>query len=222
MIKFTTKSGKWSIDSPTIEAYYKIQNWLALTEKTDAKIRVITLLSLAPEEEVKTMNSQDFLKLWEEVELGPLSAINITKFEKEIVIEKVKYGFVDLNNLTIGELADLDTLKNHPQVSQQLHKMIAVLYRPIGKDGKVIAHSPEGYEERAELFLKHLKISNVMAAIDFFFHITKISLSNILDSLMPTIQNLMTDLSPEELNQITKKLQEDGINLSTFWPETTY
>lgn len=222
MIKFSTKSGKWLIDSPTIESYYHIQNWLSLAEKTEAKIRIITLLSKAPEDEVKDMESEEFHKLWNDVELGPLSAINVTKFEKEIKIEGVRYAFVNLNNLTIGELADLDTLKNHPQVSQQLHKMVAVLYRPVGKDGKITAHTSDGYEERAEIFLKHLKISNVMAAIDFFFHITKTCLNNTLDSLIPTMTNLLQDLTPEERNQVSKKLQEGGINLSTFLPEMTF
>jgi hypothetical protein len=222
MINFSTQKGKWSIDSPTIEAYYQIQNWLALAEQTEAKVRIITLLSRAPQEEIKSMMSEDFNKLWQEVAEGPLSAINVTQFQKEIVIEKIKYGFIDLTALTIGELADLDTLKNHPQVSQQLHNMMAVLYRPIGKDGKVVQYTTEGYNERAELFLKHLKISNVMAAIDFFFHITKISSDNILDSLIPTLTSLMNEMTLEEKNLITKKLQEDGINLSTFLPEMTY
>jgi hypothetical protein len=61
-----------------------------------------------------------------------------------------------------------------------------------------------------------------MAAIDFFFHITKISLSNMLDSLVPTMTSLMNEMTLEEKNQITKKLLEDGINLSTFLPEITY
>lgn len=222
MIKFSTQSGKWSIDSPTIEAYYQIQNWLALAEQTEAKVRIITLLSGAPQEEVKAMMGDAFDKLWNEVAEGPLSAININEFQKEIVVEKVKYGFIDLTALTIGELADLDTLKNHPQVSQQLHNMMAVLYRPIGKDGKLAPYNIEGYNERAEIFLKHLKISNVMAAIDFFFHITKISYDNMLDSLIPTLTSLMNEMTLEEKNLITKKLQEDGINLSTFLPEITY
>jgi hypothetical protein len=222
MIKFSTQSGKWSIDFPTIEAYYQIQNWLSLAEQTEAKIRIITLLSGAPQDDIKFMSGREFDTLWEKVAQGPLSAINVSQFEKEIQIEKVKYGFIDLNKLTIGELADLDTLKNHPQVSLQLHKMMAVLYRPVDKDGKIESYNTESYDARAELFLKHLKISNVMAAIDFFFHITKISFGNIVDSLVPTMTNLINELPEEEKSLVTKKLQEDGINLSTFLPETTY
>ena len=222
MIKFNTASGSWKIDSPTIEVYYKIQNWLALSDEANAKVRLISLLSLAPEDEVRNMREDKFIKLWNEVAQGPLSAINVTQFQKTIEISGIKYGFINLSILTIGELADLDTLKNHPQVSQQLHKMMAVLYRPLNADGTVSAYTTEGYDERAELFLTNLQISNVMAAIDFFFHITKISLDSMMDSLVPTMKSLMNDLTPEEASLVTKKLQEDGINLSTFLPEMMY
>lgn len=222
MIKFSTQSGSWKIDSPTIEVYYRIQNWLALADQSEAKVRLISLLSLAPEEEVRAMKEDKFAKLWNEVELGPLSAINTAQFQKEIEVEGVRYGILNIANLTIGELADLDTLNNHPQSSQQLHKMMAVLYRPINEQGVVEAYTTEGYDQRAELFLKHLNISNVMAAIDFFFHITKISLDSTLDSLKLTMTNLMTDLDPHQKNQVTKKLQEVGLSLSTSLQEMTY
>ena len=222
MIKFSTASGSWKIDSPTIEVYYKIQNWLAISDQPDAQVNLISLLSLAPEEEVREMKQDKFDHLWSQVSEGPLSAINTQSFSNKIEINKTIYGFVDLTALTIGELADLDTLKNHPQVSQQLHKMMAVLYRPLDANGVLTPHKTEGFEERAQLFLKNMQVSNVMAAIDFFFHITKVSFDSTMDSLMPAIQNLLTNLTPQETNEVTLKLQEAGINLSTFLPETTY
>jgi hypothetical protein len=100
--------------------------------------------------------------------------------------------------------------------------MMAVLYRPLKADGTIEEYSTDGYDERAELFLKNLQISNVMAAVDFFFHITRISFDSTLDSLKPMLTNLMTDLTQDQKNLVTKKLQEAGLSLSTFLPETTY
>jgi len=222
MIKFNTQSGNWSIGEPTIESYYKIQDWLAFADQADTQVRLISLLSSAPEEEIREMDGNRFAKLWDEVAQGPLSAVNVSEFKNVIEFDNVQYKFITLSNLTIGELADLDTLKNHDLSSKQLHKMIAVLYRPMKADGTIEPHVTEGYEERAELFLKRMHISYVKAAIDFFFHITKISSNNMLDSLIPRITETMKGLTKAQKKEVNKKLQEAGLDLSTFLPEMTF
>jgi hypothetical protein len=220
MIKFKTPSGKWTVEIPTIQKYYEIQEWIALSDQTDIQIKLISVLSGAPEAEVRELESSEFIRIWNLAIVGPLSSLTETRFESRVMIEGVEYGFINIAKLSIGELADMDTLKAHPQVDRQLHKMMAVLYRPVVLD-VVEAYSSDGFTERAETFLHKMPVSNVIAAIDFFFHITKVCLNNMMDSLVPTMTAVLTELTEEEMNAVTLRLQEDGVDYSFFLPETT-
>jgi hypothetical protein len=220
MIKFKTGSGQWSIDTPTIEEYYQIQELIILSDQPNTQVELISILSGAPVSEIRAMEESEFTKLWNKAALGPLSSLTQTKFETRITVDGEEYGFINLARLTIGELADMDTLKNNPQIDRQLHKMMAILYRPITEDG-IEPHSADGFSERAELFLRRMPISNVVAAIDFFFHITKVSLNNTMDSLVPLMMEMIEELTETQMKELTLKLQEDGVDLSSFLPTTT-
>ena len=220
MIKFKTKSGSWIIEIPTIQKYYDIQEWVLLSSQTDCQLKLISILSGAPEEELRDMDSTAFIKVWNAAAAGPLGSLMDTQFQKTITLNGVEYGFLNIGKLSIGELADMDTLRNHPQMDRQLHKMMAILYRPVTETGETEPHSAEGFMERAELFLNELPISNVVAAIDFFFHIIKVSLNSMMDSLVPAMNEMIKDLTEEEMNAVTLKLQENGVDYSSFLPET--
>jgi hypothetical protein len=66
-----------------------------------------------------------------------------------------------------------------------------------------------------------MPISNVVAAIDFFFHITKVSLNNMQDSLAPLMMEMIEELTETQMKELTLKLQEDGVDYSFFLPTTT-
>jgi len=207
MVKFKTKNGNWRIDSPTIDEYYRIQNLLALAELDEVKLRIVVALSSAPEEEVRSMSAESFDELWSSLEQGPLSASSQDSFKRIIDLDGKKYGFINIADLSIGELADLDTIKNHPQSEKQLHRMMAILYRP----------------ERADLFLEEMKIRDVLAPIDFFFHITRVCLRSMMDSLTIEMTEWTTQLKnlPKETIDQISRLQEDGQASSTFLQTTT-
>jgi len=221
MIKFKTKSGQWEITNPTIGQYYKMQDWLILSDKTDVQVKLVSILSGAPEEDLRSMDTDSFIKIWNQTALGPLNSLADKSFQKEIEIDDTKYGFITMSKLTVGELADMDVLKNHEQVSKQLHKMMAIMYRPLNADGTVSEYTSDNFDERAELFLNKMPISYVTTAIDFFFHITRVCLNNMLDSLIPMMTGMMQDLTESQQEDVISKLQETGINLSTFLPEMT-
>ena len=227
MIKFKTSSGSWKIESPTIEKYYQIQSLLALAELNEVRIRIVVALSGAPESEIRAMDADQFEQLWADLETGPLAARTDTAFQRTIKIDGQRFGFINVAHLTIGELADLDTIKNHPQSEKQLHKLMAILYRPIVSEGangyEIEPHGSDGYTDRAQLFLEKMPIRQVLAAIDFFFHITRVSLSNTMDSLRATIQQTKEELGtlgPETIERILK-LQGVGQSSSTSLLGTT-
>ena len=225
MIKFKTKSGQWQIGDLTIETYYRIQSLITLIDLSEVQVQVVSILSGAPESEVREMEAEAFAKVWYQVEVGPLNAATDEAFKRVIEVDGTRYGFINLYKLTIGELADLDTIKSHPQSEKQLHKIMAILFRPIlseeGGKYEIEMHQTEGFSERADLFLKSLPILHVLGAIDFFFHITKASLNNTLDSLTKTILEIMKDQTlPMETIEKILKLQEVGVNFSTSLPTT--
>ena len=220
MIKFKTSVAERQIGDCTIEKYYKIQEWLTLSDQRDPQVKMISILSGASEDEIRGLESAEFEKIWYWASIGPLSALTDTAFRNRIEVAGQEFAFLNLKTLSIGELADMDTLKAHPQVDKQLHKMMAILYRPIGPDGKPVPHTSEGFEERAELFLHEMSVAPVVAAIDFFFHITKVSLNSMMDSLAMTLKGMMQEMTEQDKNALIKKLQEDGVDYSGSWLET--
>ena len=220
MIKFKTSSGSWKIETPTIERYYQIQSLLALAELNEVQIRIVVALSGAPESEIREMDSSRFESLWSDIETGPLAAKTDEAFQRIIKIDGQEFGFINVAHLTIGELADLDTIKNHPQSEKQLHRLMGVLYRPLVSGDlqgyEIEPHGADGYSDRTQLFLEKMPVYQVLAAIDFFFHITKVSLNNMMDSLRQTIletEEEMMTLRPETIERILKL---PGVGLNSF------
>ena len=223
MIKFKTRNGQWQIGDLTIETYYRIQSLITLIDLSEVQVQVVSILSGAPELEVREMEAEAFAKVWYGVEIGPLNAATDEGFKRVIEVEGRRYGFIHLQKLTIGELADLDTIKSHPQSEKQLHKIMAILFRPItseeGSTYEIEPHQTEGFTERADLFLTKLPVLQVLGAIDFFFHITKVSLNSMLDSLTKTLTEMLTSgILPTETIEEILKSHEVGVNSSTFLP----
>ena len=189
MIKFKTSSGSWKIETPTIERYYQIQSLLALAELNEVQIRIVVALSGAPESEIREMDSSRFESLWSDIETGPLAAKTDEAFQRIIKIDGQEFGFINVAHLTIGELADLDTIKNHPQSEKQLHRLMGVLYRPLVSGDlqgyEIEPHGADGYSDRTQLFLEKMPVYQVLAAIDFFFSYYK-SLIKQYDGLFET------------------------------------
>jgi hypothetical protein len=188
MIKFKIGPVQYQIAEPTIKEYYKIQDLLIISEVLNNRIQVIATLSGAPEESVRKLSASDLHKIWMQVTDGPLSA-KTEGFTPIIELDGVKYGLLDITKLTVGEMADMDTLRNHPQMSNQLHKMMAVLWRPLIQENprKIAEYSVEDFEDRSQLFLEKMPIKQVLGSISFFLRTVKTSSENMMDSLVESL-----------------------------------
>lgn len=221
MIKFRVAGKAYTITEPTIEKYYQIQDLLLVSDLIDTRVKIISILSGASEENLRAWSNEELEKVWTEATYGPL-ANSAGSFEKTIKLGDQEFGFIDITKLTVGEMADMDTIRNHPQMDKQLHKMMAILWRPVIEKEpklKIADHETEGFEERAQLFLEQMPIGDVLKSISFFFHIAKTSLESTMDSLVETLME-----KPKMTNRKTAvarifKSQDNGLSSSTSLPE---
>ena len=122
----------------------------------------------------------------------------------------VEFGFIpDLSSMSFGEYVDIDSQIND---LQNLHKVMAVLYRPIteakGESYKIKEY--EGYEGNEEL-MKDMPLDVALGALVFFYRLgMKLSRYTTVSSL----KRLSKD--PHKLLDLEKILLEQngvGINL---------
>lgn len=161
----------------SLTKYYQIQGLLGLITQANNQLEIVSILADCPFDSLLRMNSSEFDELWNLCLQGPLNG-SAEPFERIQIIDDKEYHFIDITKLTIGEYADMDVLNNHPNSIQQLHKMMAILWRPAG------AHYSEGFEERAQLFLEKMPLSVVLQSSDFFLLTARTFLTDMLDSLL--------------------------------------
>ena len=119
----------------------------------------------------------------------------------------VEFGFIpNLEEMTTGEYMDLDTYITD---WQQMHKAMAVLFRPIvSKAGARYSITDyDGTSEYGEL-MKRMPLSAVMGSMVFFYHLGNELLKSILNYLENNQEAMNT------LNKLNLGKDGDGIHLS--------
>ena len=109
------------------------------------------------------------------------------EFKDVITIKGKDYGFIpNLEDITLGEFVDLDSYLTDPQ---NLHKAMAVLYRPITRRYKEL-YDIEKYENSAKYseIMKECPMSYVTGAVVFFYNLSKELTRLSLHSSLKTIQ----------------------------------
>ena len=95
------------------------------------------------------------------------------EFKNVFTLNDVEYGFIpNLDSITQGEWVDLVEYQSDINT---MHKLMAVLFRPITKKDKLGNYSIEPYngtKERAELF-KVMPLNIVNGALVFFLNLSK-------------------------------------------------
>jgi hypothetical protein len=104
-----------------------------------------------------------------------------------------EYAFIeDVRDMETGAFVDIDEMVKDDRYAENLHKIMAVLYRPvdakIGKRYKLTSYvkeHPKDREERQAVFLKHMTLDVVRGAAGFFLAVMLKSL-NISGNSFPT------------------------------------
>jgi len=189
-----------------------LEKWLKLLEvdtgsKTTEALETITALSDMPKQLVKQLGIQDVAVIMNE--LGKLQIEENSKLKRIIEVEGKEYGFhPDLNSITLGEYADLETfIKNG--IEDSMPEVMAILYRPITEKGENGVYTIAAYDGnisiRAEQ-MKKMSAEQVQSALKFFFVFAKKLLMILQLSLMPMLKEMR-----EQLHQ--NRLQKDGDGL---------
>jgi hypothetical protein len=221
MIEFKINGEEYKIGDITIQQYYDIYTNLAV-QTTTTQLEIVAALSKCPIDELKKLEQTQFAALWNELLAGPLNLHDNLPFHKHIAVNGKAYGFTDIKKLSIGELADMDVLKNDPRKEQLLHKMMAILYRPavdITEDWIIVKeYDANTVDERAKEFL-NMPIAYVFGAMSFFLLIRNFSIETIVDSLTTTEEMTKEEIEMVELSkQITLELLETGMRPSSSLP----
>ena len=130
-------------------------------------------------------------------------------FQNQFILNGKKYGFIpNLDNITAGELADLDMYAKDVATH---HKLMSILFRKVtkalGNDYKIESYKGSNDE------LKRMPLGIALGAVAFFLDLGKDLTRSMLESL-----------EEENPQLLTRALEKSGvgINPSTLLQEETF
>jgi hypothetical protein len=146
---------------------------------------------------------------------------NTDKLIRTFKKDGVEYGFIpNLDEITLGEYTDLDTYISD---WDNMHKAMAVLYRPITK--KVLNNYSikeyNGSHEYSEL-MKSMPLDVALSSTVFFFNLLTELLNytvNFLETdkrIQRLLENPNSELSGDGIQAITHLLKETSLNLKMY------
>jgi hypothetical protein len=157
-----------------IEALPKYDNEL------DMMLNYVSILLDKDSSEIENMHVSDILLEFERWRF--LSTKPKEKHQPIITLNGVRYGAVVLNELTLGQIADIEAYITEGLI-ENLHKVFSVLYLPIKSYNpitkKVVLEEYEPDKDRQNAFL-YATMDILYPQMLFFYHIVKDYLQGIL------------------------------------------
>jgi len=176
-----------------------LETWLKLIEfetgsKTQEAEGTIAALSDMSKQLINQLSLKDVAVIMEKI--AEFQAGQDSSLKRIIEIEGVEYGYMpDLNQITLGEYADLETfIKNG--IEQHLPEVMAVLYRKVTEKTDSGVYTIEAYGGdltiRAEQ-MKKMSAEQVQSALVFFYRFVSV--------LSVTSESYLTNLLKEMKTQ---------------------
>lgn len=183
MINFSIEKTGYKIESVKLKDLYYIMDQVKYEPKT-AGVNIVSHLSGAPVEKIKKLRPFQFAPLYALID-------EMIKY-KEVPLKRVlnlngtEYGFIPFDELTIGELADLEIIKADTRADFLTHEVLSILYRPItekkGDEYQVEEYDGAKSKRRSNDFLD-VDLDVVYGAIFFFITFIQISTGLMLNLL---------------------------------------
>ena len=127
-----------------------------------------------------------------------------------ITIDGVEYGYrMKISEMSTAEFCDFDTIYTAEKVIENIHLLIAILYRKITKkrsetDFDIEKYNFDTLHERAEMFKNSIKMDNLLSALSFF------------QAHVLIYSGVMLDFSEQsnQLRTLSKKKKKIRLNLA--------
>jgi hypothetical protein len=207
-----------TIKSISIRKFIEISDLIKDETSIHERMKVFQIVTGCDMEEIRIIPAEILDTMWNEFvhncfDLGDGSVDNI------ITIDGKSYGLINVKGLTVGEMADIDVLKNHPVLNFNLHKIMAILYRPLVSKlpFKIEPYSSETFEERAELFAEKMPVKVALNTAVFFLNI----LGNLKEVTKDFLAKPKAEKKKKILNVLISVALEVGIRLFTSLRKTT-
>lgn len=222
-IEFEIEGELYTINPLTVYDWYHIQDEIMLNPYPG--IGIISYLSGCPEDLLKSMGLEDWEDLWRVTQdFIKLESTSNLLPDKTYKYERIKYGLLNPDDMTIGQFADLDILINSPGQEKKIHEIMASVYRPIisDKDGAIVIedYDPAKSKVRSNVFL-NAPLKDAVKAVNFFLLLGQRSLNNTLDYLNSIDLKKETPEVREIIQMTHRRLLEVGTLLSSFFQEET-
>ena len=155
--------------------------------------------------DVSSINMKDFNKITEII--GNAFAED-TPLIRHFELDGIEFGFVpNLDKISIGEYIDIES---NLSGFKNMHKAMAVLYRPVTKKHKEKYQVEEytGYSKYSEA-LKYMPLNAALGAMVFFYRLEK-------DLLNITLKCLEEEKDNKQIIQALRRFQVNGDGISQF------
>ena len=155
--------------------------------------------------DVSSIRKQDFNKITEII--GNAFAEE-TPLIRHFELDGIEFGFVpNLDKISIGEYIDIES---NLSGFKNMHKAMAVLYRPVTKKHKEKYQVEEyvGHDEYAEA-MKYMPLNAALGAMVFFYRLEK-------DLLNITLKCLEEEKDNKQIIQALHRFQVNGDGISQF------
>ena len=178
-----------------------LSKWLKLIDfhkgtKSKEAEETIAALSNIPKDLIKQLELKDVAVIMSK--LSELQAKQDSSLKRIVEVNGKRYGFhPDLDSITLGEYADLETMIKN-DIEKNMPEVMAILYRPIVEENNGV-YTIQAYDGnisiRAEE-MKKMSAEQVQSALVFFYHfVTK--LSEILPSYLTQVLKEMNKQLPQ-------------------------
>jgi hypothetical protein len=133
------------------------------------------------------------------------------EYQKKFKLDGVSYGIIpDMNKLSLGEWIDLEEFSK--DIINNIHIILAILYRPIIKSNILIPYQIESYDsdnlnDRAKLFKDNLTIDKVYSAAVFFCLIGK----EFINPLKTYSESLMNKMMNQTYMVLKAQMNEENV-----------
>lgn len=206
----------------TIKRYYEMMEILKSQEK-DSEFKVVQCLTDCKIEDLKRLPFQDWIVVWEETILQVETLNKGTDAISPIVeVGGIKFGLPAVQDITVGEFADLEVFFSQKDSGAKLHEAAAMIYRPVlkqrGEHLTVEPYNPEKTAERAEMFL-NAPLSVIRSANAFFLQCADSLLRNTADSLLKKKEMKTLPQDVQESLQRLLQLDLGGIQSTSLQEE---